>query len=80
MTKKFAITATAAPAPQRVGAAPDATPAMERFIAGVEPLTTMTVQLPSRLKRALKQQALDRDTSVKNLLIEILDTHFAQTS
>jgi len=76
MTKKFAITAASA---QRATAPSDTAPAMERFIAGVEPLTTVTVQLPTRLKRALKQQALDRDTSVKNLLVEILDTHFAQT-
>ena len=37
----------------------------------------MTVQIPERLKRALKRQALDRDTTIKNLLIEILEAYFA---
>ena len=50
---------------------------MEHFIAGAESLTTMTVQIPERLKRALKRQALDRDMTIKNLLIEILEAYFA---
>jgi len=33
---------------------------MDHFIEGAEPMTTMTVQLPERLKQALKQAALDR--------------------
>jgi len=37
----------------------------------------MTVQIPERLKRALKRLALDRDTTIKNLLIEILEAYFA---
>jgi hypothetical protein len=37
----------------------------------------MTVQIPERLKRALKRHALDRDTTIKNLLIEILEGYFA---
>jgi hypothetical protein len=50
---------------------------MEHFIAGAESLTTMTVQIPERLKRALKRHALDRDTTIKHLLIEILEGYFA---
>jgi hypothetical protein len=38
----------------------------------------MTVQIPERLKRALKREALDRDTTIKNLLIEILEAYFAE--
>jgi hypothetical protein len=75
VTKKFDITGrkTAQAAPSSPERAQD----MEHFITGAEPITTMTVQIPERLKRALKQQALDRNTTVKNLLIEILGTHFA---
>lgn len=51
---------------------------MEQFISGSEPLTTMTVQIPERLKRALKQQALDHNTTVKELLTQILEAYFAQ--
>jgi hypothetical protein len=51
--------------------------AMDRFIEGVEPMTTMTVQIPERLKHALKQAALDRKTTVKALLIELIEEHFA---
>ena len=47
--------------------------AMERFISGAEPMTTMTVQIPERLKHALKQAALDRKTTVKALLIELIE-------
>ena len=76
MTRKFDITG------RKTAPAAKATPAiaeeLEHFIAGAEPITTMTVQIPERLKRALKQQALDRNTTVKNLLIEILETHFAE--
>lgn len=50
---------------------------MEQFISGSEALTTMTVQIPERLKRALKQQALDHNTTVKELLTQILEAHFA---
>jgi hypothetical protein len=73
MTKKFDITGrtTAGPAPAMERD-------MERFIAGAEPQTTVTVQLPARLKRALKRQALEHDTTVKQLLIEILEAHFAE--
>jgi hypothetical protein len=48
---------------------------MERFVEGTEPMTTMTFQLPERLKHALKRVALDRKTSVKALLIEIIEGH-----
>jgi len=76
MTKKFDITGRP---PGPAVPPPPATPrALDQFIAGAEPLTTMTVQLPQRLRRALKQQALDRDTSIKQLLIEILEAHFAE--
>jgi hypothetical protein len=70
--KKFEITG------QPRGTAPS-TPAMaqamEHFIAGEEPMTTMTVQIPERLKHALKQAALDRKTTVKALLIEMIEGH-----
>jgi predicted HicB family RNase H-like nuclease len=49
--------------------------AMDRFVSGAEPMTTMTVQVPERLKYALKQAALDRKTSVKALVIEIIEAH-----
>jgi hypothetical protein len=51
--------------------------AMDRFIEGTEPMTTMTVQIPERLKHALKQAALDRKTTVKALLIEMIEGHLA---
>jgi hypothetical protein len=49
--------------------------AMDRFIEGTEPMTTVTVQIPERLKHALKQAALDRKTTVKALLSEIIEAH-----
>lgn len=52
---------------------------MDRFIAGTEPQTTITVQIPVRLKRALKREALEYDTTMKNLLIHILEMHFAES-
>jgi hypothetical protein len=52
---------------------------MDRFIDGAEPMTTMTVQLPERLKHALKQAALDRKTTVKALLMELIEQHLAIT-
>jgi hypothetical protein len=51
--------------------------AMDRFVSGAEPMTTMTVQIPERLKHALKQAALDRKTTVKALLIELIEGHLA---
>jgi hypothetical protein len=71
MSKKFEITG------RQAGQTDTATAEMARFIRGEEPMTTMTVQIPERLKRMLKQAALDRDTTVKELLIEILEGHFA---
>lgn len=50
---------------------------MDRFVSGAEPMTTMTVQIPERLKHALKQAALDRKTTVKALLIELIEGHLA---
>ena len=35
----------------------------------------MPVQIPERLKHALKQAALDRKTTVKALLIEMIEGH-----
>ena len=75
MTKKFDITGRNTA--QIAKSTPDIDQEMEHFIAGAESLTTMTVQIPERLKRALKRQALDRDTTIKNLLIEILEAYFA---
>ena len=75
MTKKFDITGRNAAQTAKV--TPDIDEDMEHFIAGAESVTTMTVQIPDRLKRALKRLALDRDTTIKNLLIEILEAYFA---
>ena len=75
MTKKFDITGRHTA--QMVNSIPDIHQEMEHFIAGAESLTTMTVQIPERLKRALKRLALDRDMTIKNLLIEILEAYFA---
>jgi hypothetical protein len=47
--------------------------AMDRFIEGAEPMTTMTVQVPERLKHAFKQAALDQKTTVKALLIKAME-------
>ena len=75
MTKKFDITGRHTAQTAKV--MPDLDEDMEHFIAGAESLTTMTVQIPERLKRALKRLALDRDMTIKNLLIEILEAYFA---
>jgi hypothetical protein len=76
-TKKFEISG------RTVGQAESATTAqaqvMARFIEGAEAMTTMTVQIPERLKHALKQAALDRKTTVKALLIELIEGHLAAT-
>jgi hypothetical protein len=75
VTKKFDITGRHTV--QTAKMTSDIDEDMEHFIAGAESLTTMTVQIPERLKRALKRQALDRDMTIKNLLIEILEAYFA---
>jgi hypothetical protein len=75
VTKKFDITGRHTVQTSKITSDIDAD--MEHFIAGAEALTTMTVQIPERLKRALKRQALDRDMTIKNLLIEILEAYFA---
>ena len=75
MTKKFDITGRHTVQTAKVTS--DIDEDMEHFIAGAESLTTMTVQIPERLKRALKRLALDRDITIKNLLIEILEAYFA---
>ena len=75
MTKKFDITGRHTVQTAKVTSEIDED--MEHFIAGAESLTTMTVQIPERLKRALKRLALDRDMTIKNLLIEILEAYFA---
>ena len=75
MTKKFDITGRHTVQTAKVTS--DIDEDMKHFIAGAESLTTMTVQIPERLKRALKRQALDRDMTIKNLLIEILEAYFA---
>ena len=77
MTKKFDITGRHTA--QTAKSTPDIDQEMEHFIAGAESLTTMTVQIPERLKRALKRQALDHDTTIKHLLIEILEAYFADS-
>ena len=74
--KKFEITGQ----PRRLASSTGAMEqAMDHIIAGEEPMTTMTVQIPERLKHALKQAALDRHTTVKALLIELIEGHLAAT-
>jgi hypothetical protein len=51
--------------------------AMDRFIEGAEPITTVTVQIPERLKHAFKQAALDDKTTVKALLIKAMEDFLA---
>jgi hypothetical protein len=75
VTKKFDITGRHTVQTAKVTS--DINEDMEHFIAGAESLTTMTVQIPERLKRALKRLALDRDMTIKNLLVEILEAYFA---
>jgi hypothetical protein len=75
MNKKFDITGRSAGVPG-VSSIEDT---LDEFIRGVEPVTTMTVQIYERQKRALKQAALDRKTTVKALLMEIIDLHFPST-
>jgi hypothetical protein len=75
VTKKFDITGRHTVQTAKVTS--DIDEDMEHFIAGAESLTTMTVQIPERLKRALKRLALDRDMTIKNLLIEILEAYLA---
>jgi hypothetical protein len=74
VTKKFDITGRHTAQTAKVTS--DIDEDMEHFIAGAESLTTMTVQIPERLKRALKRLALDRDMTIKNLLVEILEAYF----
>jgi hypothetical protein len=74
-TKKFEISGRSAGQPGPSTTTHDQ--AMERFIAGSEPMTTVTVQIPERLKFALKQAALDDHTTVKALLIKIIEAHLA---
>jgi hypothetical protein len=72
-SKKFEISSrTAGPSGLST---PERDQVMDRFIEGTEAMTTMTVQIPERLKHALKQAALDRKTTVKALLIEIIEGH-----
>ena len=75
MTKKFDITGRHTVQTAKVTS--DIDEDMAHFIAGAESLTTMTVQILERLKRALKRLALDRDMTIKNLLIEMLEAYFA---
>jgi hypothetical protein len=68
-TKKFEISGRS---PGQAGPLP-VDDAMDRFVSGAEPMTTITVQIPERLKYALKQAALDRKMSVKALLMELIE-------
>jgi hypothetical protein len=76
MKGKFEISGRTAahPAPSPVD------DAMDRFIEGAEPMTTVTVQIPERLKHALKQAALDRKTTVKALVIKAIDDLLAAST
>jgi hypothetical protein len=73
MTKKFEIAG-------RPGQPPAvSTTELDHFISGEERMTTITVQIPERLKRALKRAALDRDMTIKDMLIELLEAHLAES-
>lgn len=54
--------------------------AIDRFVSGTEPMTTMTVQIPARLKQVLKRAALDRQMTVKAVLIELIEQHVGSTN
>lgn len=49
---------------------------MDKFVSGSETQTTMTVQIPERLKLALKWDALTNHTTIKKRLILILESYF----
>jgi hypothetical protein len=72
-TKKFEISGRGPNRPPSAAIAHEQ--AIERFIDGTEPITTVTVQIPERLKRAYKQAALDGKTTVKALIIEAMEAH-----
>jgi len=69
MHAKFDITGTR-PRPEMTPQ-PDANPAIEQFIAGREPMRTMSIDIPARLLQELKRQALERQMTMKALLREI---------
>ena len=75
-TKKFEISARA-PGPSSASPTDET---VERFVSGAEPITTMTFQLPVRLQRVLKQAALDRHTTVKALLVELIEQHLVASN
>jgi hypothetical protein len=72
MRKKFEITG-------HPGRQASVSTDIDRFVAGTEAMTTMTVQIPERLKRALKRATLDHDMTIKDLLIEILEHHLTES-
>ena len=45
---------------------------IDSFISGNEPFTTMTIQVPERLKYRLKEEALRQRTTMKDLIIEMI--------
>ncbi|MBF0555930.1 MAG: hypothetical protein HQK96_15505 [Nitrospirae bacterium] len=51
---------------------------LDSFIAGNEPFTTMTIQIPERLKFKLKEEALRQRTTMKDLIIEMLSKNLQE--
>jgi hypothetical protein len=76
MKGKFEITGRSAGPRQSSTTAMDQ--AMDHFIEGREPMTTMTFQLSERQKRALKRAAVERGTMVKALLSQAIDKLIAE--
>jgi hypothetical protein len=70
-TKKFEISGRSAGQAGPATIARDQ--AMDRFIEGMEPMTTMTVQIPERLKHEYKKAAVDQKTTVKALVIKAME-------
>jgi uncharacterized pyridoxal phosphate-containing UPF0001 family protein len=75
MTRKFNTTGNVSIGGTR---SPEVISKIERFTAGAGPMTTITVQILGRLKRAFKRRMVDQDTTMKGLLIEILESYFVE--
>ena len=52
---------------------------LNEFVAGQEPMTTMTFQLPTRLHTELKSYAVSSRQKVKDLLIRFIQEGLAKS-
>ncbi len=48
---------------------------IDQFIAGAEPITTFTFQLPIRLHKWLKMHATETSQSVREILVRLLEDY-----